>query len=90
MAEAGLGRETGPNTKRARGQSKDKAYEGALEVERYLREAHEICSKIEFDLRWRRPVEDFVGSRSHKLVKADVPKLTSPEFFQFVLKKYVR
>jgi hypothetical protein len=52
--------------------------------------AHEICSKVEFDLRWRRPVEDFVGSRRHKLGKADVPKLTSPEFFQFVLKKYVR
>ncbi|HVX11017.1 MAG TPA: hypothetical protein VHC22_07550 [Pirellulales bacterium] len=53
--------------------------------------AHEICSKVEFDLRWRQPIEDFVaGSRRHKLGKADVVKLTSPEFFQYVLKKYVR
>lgn len=52
--------------------------------------AHEICSKTEFDLRWRGPIEDFVGSRRHKLAKADVPRLTSPEFFQYVLKKYVR
>lgn len=51
--------------------------------------AHAICSKVEFDLRWRRPVEDFVGTRRHKLAKGDVAKLTSPEFFQYVLKKYV-
>lgn len=52
--------------------------------------AHAICSKVEFDLRWRRPVEDFLGSRRHKLSKGDVPKLTSPEFFEYVLKQYVK
>lgn len=52
--------------------------------------AHEICSKIEFDLRQQRPVEDFLGSRRHRLLKADLPRLTSPEFFQYVLEKYVR
>jgi hypothetical protein len=52
--------------------------------------AHSICSKVEFDLRWRQPIEEFFGSRRRNLAKADVPKLTSPEFFQYVLKKYVR
>lgn len=51
--------------------------------------AHAICSKVEFDLRWRGP-EEFFGSRRRDLRKADVPKLTSPEFFEYVLKKYVR
>ncbi|HET6882082.1 MAG TPA: hypothetical protein VFI31_18090 [Pirellulales bacterium] len=51
--------------------------------------AHDICSKVEFDLRWRQPIEEILGSRRHKLGKADVPKLTSPEFFRYVLKKYV-
>ena len=53
-------------------------------------EAHAICSKVEFDLRWRRPVEGFLASRRRRLAKADVPKLTSPDFFQCVLKTYVR
>ncbi len=52
--------------------------------------AHAICSKVEFDLRKRRPVEEFLGSRRHRLMKADVPRLTSPEFFQYVLEHYVR
>lgn len=52
--------------------------------------AHEICSKIEFDLRWRGPIEGFLESRRRKLAKGDVPKLTSPAFFQYALKKYVR
>lgn len=53
-------------------------------------EAHAICSKVEFDLRWRRPVEGFLASQRRRLAKADVPKLTSPDFFQCVLKTYVR
>lgn len=52
--------------------------------------AHSICSKVEFDLRWRQPIDEFFGARRHKLTKADIPKLTSPEFFQYVLKRYVR
>lgn len=51
--------------------------------------AHAICSKVEFDLRWRQPIEEFFGSRRRKLVKADILKLTSPEFFQYVLKHYL-
>lgn len=51
--------------------------------------AHEICSKVEFDLRKRRGASSLLSGR-RKLHKADLVQLTSDELFQFVLKRYVR
>jgi hypothetical protein len=52
--------------------------------------AHDICSKVEFDLRKARGATPLLTSRRRKLHKRDLPRLTSDEVFQYVLRNYVR
>ena len=52
--------------------------------------AHEICSRMEFDLRKAATRNSFPGLSRRKLAKADLPKLTRPEFFEYVRRHYAR
>ncbi len=52
--------------------------------------AHEVCSKVEFDLRKDQPVKKFLGPRRGKLHKRDLENLTSEELFAFVREKYAK
>ena len=50
--------------------------------------AHEVCSTVEFDLRKNEPVKMFLAPGRRKVRKADLPKLTGQEIFDYVLKHY--
>jgi hypothetical protein len=52
--------------------------------------AHEICSKVEFDLRKRKGVTPLLVSGRRKLSKKDLPRLTSEEVFAYVVRNYVK
>ena len=52
--------------------------------------AHEICSKVEFKLRKNDRVKLFLAPGRRKIAKGDLRRLTSPEFFEYVLRQYVR
>jgi hypothetical protein len=52
--------------------------------------AHEICSTVEFDLRKNAPVKRFLAARRRKIHKTDLPRLTSDELFDHVVKHYVK
>jgi hypothetical protein len=52
--------------------------------------AHNICSRVEFDLRKRKGATPLLVPGRRKLSKKDLPKLVSDEVFQYVLRNYVR
>jgi hypothetical protein len=52
--------------------------------------AHEVCAKVEFDLRKRGEVNGFLAPGRRKMHRSDLPKLTRQDLFDFVVKKYVR
>jgi hypothetical protein len=52
--------------------------------------AHEVCSKVEFDLRKRGEVKEFLAPGRRKVGKEDLPRLTAQALFDFVVKKYVK
>jgi hypothetical protein len=52
--------------------------------------AHEICSKVEFKLRRGEGVKEVVVPGRRPFGKADLPRLTSPGYFDYVVNKYVR
>jgi hypothetical protein len=52
--------------------------------------AHEVCSRVEFDLRKRGEVKQLLSSGRRKLHKGDLPRLCRQELFDFVVKEYVR
>jgi hypothetical protein len=47
--------------------------------------AHEICSKVEFNLRKGEGAAPLLGAGRRKLAKNDLPRLTEDEMYQFVL-----
>jgi hypothetical protein len=51
--------------------------------------AHDISSRVEYHLRKRDYRKDFPGLSARKLTRADLPKLTRPEYFEYVLDNYV-
>ncbi len=51
--------------------------------------AHEICSEVEFDLRKPESRKAFPGFSRHRVTKADLRRVTRPEFFDYVRKHYV-
>ncbi len=53
-------------------------------------EAHELCSRVEFDLRKADSRKEFPGFSRRRPTRADLPKLTAPEYFEFVKRNYVR
>lgn len=52
--------------------------------------AHAICSKVEFELREGGDARPFIVVDDRKLMKRDLPRLTSAEFFEYVVKHHVR
>jgi len=52
--------------------------------------AHEIASKIEFDLRKSEGATPLLTNGRRKLGKRDLPRLTAEEVYEFVLKRYLR
>jgi hypothetical protein len=52
--------------------------------------AHEICSRVEFDLRKEKGATPLLVSGRKKLQRSDLPKLARDEVYDFVQKKYVR
>ncbi|HYT88513.1 MAG TPA: hypothetical protein VEL76_07375 [Gemmataceae bacterium] len=52
--------------------------------------AHEICSKVEFELRKGKGIAPLLVRGRRKLSKQDLPRLTSDEVFAEVIKRYVR
>ena len=52
--------------------------------------AHEICSKVEFDLRKCEGATPLLVCGRRKLAKPDLPRLTGDEVFEYVLRTYVR
>ena len=50
--------------------------------------AHECCSEMEFDLRKADERKQFPGLSRQRFRKSDLSKLTRPEFFEFVQRKY--
>jgi hypothetical protein len=52
--------------------------------------AHEICSRVEFDLRKARGATPLLVPGRGKLHKKDLPRLTDDEVFQYVLRNHVR
>jgi len=51
--------------------------------------AHEICSRVEFQLRKNRGIKRFLASGRRGIKKGDLQRLTAAELFAFVLKNYV-
>lgn len=49
--------------------------------------AHQIASKIEFALREGESIRDVLTPEGRQLTKADLPRLTSAEFFEAVLRR---
>ena len=52
--------------------------------------AHEICSKIEFNLRKGRGAKLILSPGRGRLTKHDLAKLTGEEIFRYVVKNYVQ
>ena len=52
--------------------------------------AHEICSKFEFELRKAQGATPLLTGGRRKLTKGDLPKLTSQELFDYVVRRFVR
>jgi hypothetical protein len=52
--------------------------------------AHEVCSKVEFELRKREGATPLLARGRRKLSKGDLPGLAGEEVFEYVLKKHVR
>jgi hypothetical protein len=52
--------------------------------------AHEIASKVEFNLRKAEGATPLLTDGRRKLSKRDLPKLTDEAVYEFVLKRYVR
>ena len=52
--------------------------------------AHEICSKVEFDLRKMKGATPLLVTGHRKVSKKDLFRLTREEVFQFVMRRYVR
>jgi hypothetical protein len=53
-------------------------------------QAHEICSKVEFKVRQNLGIKPFLAPGRRKVTKADLPKLTSDQVFQYVVKNYLK
>lgn len=51
-------------------------------------QAHEICAKVEFNLRKGRGGKPILAPGQRRLAKRDLPKLTRAEIFEYVLKTY--
>jgi len=52
--------------------------------------AHELCSKVEFDLRKGKGPKTLIRSGRRRLTKRDLPHVTREEVFQFVLENYLK
>ncbi len=52
--------------------------------------AHDICARVEFDLRKCRGATTLLASRRRKLRKEDLSRLAKDEVFQYVLRHYVQ
>jgi hypothetical protein len=52
--------------------------------------AHEICSKVEFDIRKGRGVAPLLTRRRRRLTKPDLARLTKEEVFAFVVRTCVK
>lgn len=52
--------------------------------------AHEICSKVEFEMRKSLPIKQFLASGSRKIHKGDLSKLARQDFFDYVVQHYVK
>ncbi len=52
--------------------------------------AHEICSKVEFDLRKCQGATPLLVRGRRKLAKPDLPRLTGDDVFEYVKRTYVR
>jgi hypothetical protein len=52
--------------------------------------AHDICSKVEFNMRKGRGGKPILSPGRRRLAKRDLPKLTCDEIFRYVLNTYVR
>lgn len=52
--------------------------------------AHEVCSALEFDLRKGQGATPLLVRGHRKLDKGDLPRLTTLEVFEYVLRTYVR
>jgi len=52
--------------------------------------AHEICSKVEFQLRKARGLTPLLTSRHRKVRKPDLQRLPHEEVFRYVVGHYVR
>src|SRR5439155_7609129 len=52
--------------------------------------AHDICSRVEFDLRKGKGATPLLVSGRHKLHKKDLPRLTRDEVLQYVVRTHVR
>jgi hypothetical protein len=51
--------------------------------------AHDICSRVEFQLRKNRGIKRFLASGRRGIKKGDLQRLTAADLFAFVLKNYV-
>jgi len=51
--------------------------------------AHDICSRVEFQLRKNQGIKRFLASSRRGVKKGDLQRLTAAELFAFVLKNYV-
>jgi hypothetical protein len=52
--------------------------------------AHDVCSRVEFDLRKRKGPATLLVRGRRKLAKKDLPRLTDDDVFAHVLRNYVR
>jgi hypothetical protein len=52
--------------------------------------AHEICSKVEFNLRKGRGGKPILVPGRRRLMKRDLPKLTGDEILEYAVKTYVK
>jgi hypothetical protein len=52
--------------------------------------AHGICSEVEFEIREGDKIKRLLAPQSGRVTPHDLPQLTSPEVFQYVLKHHVK
>ncbi len=52
--------------------------------------AHEICSRVEFDLRKGRGAKTLLSPGRRELQKRDLPGLASDEVFEYVVQHYLK
>ena len=52
--------------------------------------AHEICSKVEFELRDGKGARPLLGPPARELTKEDLPRLAAPVVFEYVLKHHLK